>query len=1795
MFRSAKRVLSAVLVVAMLLSMSIMTASAAGENKVDITMREVQGATTTGNGLQVYALDFDVTVPNGVNMFQMYLSVDKENVIPVALAGSTYREYTYSASASTAATMFKSDAISNSFGTPSIGAAWVETESRLGVMCSLGVSDYIDTATATTLLSFFFCVKDNDLNKLNAGSIKIETDKSEGSIMHMISGTDSQYDQKFGIFMFDKNGLTGTEDIHYEPGSDSTLDMTIRYTNSDKDVLQGVEIENEPLTLAVPTTQQGTNTLALSARNIGLNGEYAGTDAVTTWEITEDESNTGAVINANTGVLSITSTGKAGTITVQATTVAGGESKSDTAQVTITRADSELTSVGLDKDEVNVVGSHGDPITVTATAYDQFGAPISTGVTWSIEENPDSTQVTINTDTGAITVGNVAKADSYTVQAEAGDKTATARLTVERDTPHAGGMDIEDDGVFTITIPPDGKEPYTHTFKATLLDQYGDPFDGTIKWTVSRKGDGEPVPGVSIDQNGTLTVTNEAKVTLEDEERTTIEVWANCAPFTKIIPIELDRETPQSATKIQIFRDGTPVTGIDTVVKPVAGEKTYTYSAQVLDQYGLEFTEATLSMSDSATGVTFDGNTLKVGANANKGDSVTLTASYESLTNAEVTVTITDLAVDWSGVDAAVSGKSLTYGQSNSELATLPATGTATAASDVLEGTFTYKNGDDIQAVGTKSVTVVFTVTTEGEYKGIQVEQVYNNVTVNKKPITITANDAEKTYGQTNPSFTYTVPAGALVNGDGENVLTVNLTCAAVDTTNVGTAQITGTATADNYEVTVTSGTLTINPATVSITTTAPSQTILANDSRNTVDGLKSLLPTTVEISGAGSAATTAAITWADATQAFNPKGGTTYTYVGTLDANDNFANRPTLTAAVTVNPVRATPSLSPDAASKTMSQVKSAADYAGLGLPTTVTLTYSDETTPPGAASITGWSMPLDQLKAVDASEEDKVLPLTPTVDTADIPAWATLDQTPTFTLTITNKYPVTVTATAPDDITYGEALGNPSASQTALDNGTDPANTYTYTYVGVNGTVYGPSGDKPTDAGTYQVTATLVSDTHTGSGSAQFTISKKALADGMLAITGSYTFTGSAITPAYTVSDKPAATELIKASDYTAEVTNSVNAGSTGENAPTVTVKATESGNYSGTISKTFTIAPKSVADSDVTVTGLPASVTYTGSAIEPKVMVQLGETVLVENTDYILNYTNNTNAGTATITITGQGNYSNSKTVNFTIAPAAFAAAVTITGEEYEAGQTLTANVTGAQGSALTYQWCRNGQAISGATGRTYVLTTEDAAAKITVKVTSTGNYAGTVESAAIEVGKTPIPSGVTLSISGGNTVGATLTATVDGGIAEADYSIAWLRDGKEIATGSTYTLTAADQGHAITAKLVAKGNYTGEVAASGEGNVVNVPAAKPSDLKVTASVDDGKVTLTWTAADNGSAIYQYQVRIDGKTPVLLPGTTTSYTFDGLDNGKEYTFTVSAINDKGTVITTVKATPEEPAPERPDGGGSSGSSVTRYTITVKQNKGGEITPDTVRVKRGDDQTFRIFADEGYEIEDVLVDGKSVGAVSKYIFEDVRKAHTIEAEFSPVEEVPEFQFADVDSDSWSAPYIYELYDRGIVNGVGGDYFAPTRALTRAEFVKMLAGVAGVDISRYAGVGTDFYDVEPGSWYEAYVTWAVANGVTTGTSSTTFSPSATINREQMAVMIYRYAESNGIDLPRTQPAMNFSDASTFSGWAVEAIEATQRAGIINGVGNNMFAPTVVATREQACKVLAVLLEIIEN
>lgn len=686
-----------------------------------------------------------------------------------------------------------------------------------------------------------------------------------------------------------------------------------------------------------------------------------------------------------------------------------------------------------------------------------------------------------------------------------------------------------------------------------------------------------------------------------------------------------------------------------------------------------------------------------------------------------------------------------------------------------------------------------------------------------------------------------------------------------------------------------------------------------------------------------------------------------------------------------------------------------------------------------------------------------------------------------------------------------------------------------------------------------------------------AELTVEPKALAEEGVSLPQDFApvYSGSAFEPEVAVQDGQ--TALVKDTDYTVTYADNINAGQA-----TVTVAGT--GNYTGTITRHFTIAPKSLTSQDVVLSGLPERMTYTGQAAAPQITVQDGRMVLVQDTDYSVAYADNTEVGTATVAVTGKGNYMDSAQATFEIAAAAATGVVTINGANYNVGTELTAGVSGKTGD-VAYQWYRNGAPIENATADKYTLTEDDANTQIAVKVTSTGSYVGTLESAPITVGKAALTGTLTLTNAEG-----VVTAAVEGA-PEEGYDIVWLRDGQPIsgATGTTYTITGDDQGHTVSAKLVATGDYTGEIIGTG---AVEVAAAAPGQPALTTSVGSGQITVSWTAADNGSPIYQYQVQLDDGPVITVNNTVSSYTFTGLNNDQTYTVKVTAINAQGNTTASAEA-----APKGSSGGGGGGSSAaSQYTITVQQSEGGKIAPETVKVEKGEDQSFTITADQGYVIQDVLVDGKSVGAVSTYTFENVTRAHTIQAVF---EKAP-FRFSDLGDDHWAAPYIYDLYQRGIVNGVGGGLFAPSRTITRAEFVKMLAGVAGVTEEELSGQRSVFTDVEQGSWYEPYVVWATENGVTTGTSDTTFDPMATISREQVATMIFRYAQGAGIDLPERQPAVTFVDAGSFSDWAVQAIAAMQRAGIIDGVGGNRFAPQDLASRAEACKMLSVLLDIAE-
>ena len=175
---------------------------------------------------------------------------------------------------------------------------------------------------------------------------------------------------------------------------------------------------------------------------------------------------------------------------------------------------------------------------------------------------------------------------------------------------------------------------------------------------------------------------------------------------------------------------------------------------------------------------------------------------------------------------------------------------------------------------------------------------------------------------------------------------------------------------------------------------------------------------------------------------------------------------------------------------------------------------------------------------------------------------------------------------------------------------------------------------------------------------------------------------------------------------------------------------------------------------------------------------------------------------------------------------------------------------------------------------------------------------------------------------------------------------------------------------------------------------------------------------------------------------------------------------------------------------------------------------------------------------------------------------------------------------FTDVAADRWSYTYIKQMYDAGVVSGMTPTTFEPAGDVTRAQFVTMLAGLAKADVSKYPA--TSFRDVPEGAWYAPYVNWALANGIVSGTSAVTFSPDASITRQDMAVMLYSYTQRFQVHLQQ-QPVKPFTDAGSIAAYAQIAVQTLQRAGVISGMPDGSFQPYGTATREQACTMLCML------
>ena len=247
----------------------------------------------------------------------------------------------------------------------------------------------------------------------------------------------------------------------------------------------------------------------------------------------------------------------------------------------------------------------------------------------------------------------------------------------------------------------------------------------------------------------------------------------------------------------------------------------------------------------------------------------------------------------------------------------------------------------------------------------------------------------------------------------------------------------------------------------------------------------------------------------------------------------------------------------------------------------------------------------------------------------------------------------------------------------------------------------------------------------------------------------------------------------------------------------------------------------------------------------------------------------------------------------------------------------------------------------------------------------------------------------------------------------------------------------------------------------------------------------------------------------------------------------------------------------------------GGSGGYAPGYYIIRATAGAGGSITPSgDVSVRAGANQTFTITPNRGYAVSDVKIDGRSIGAVRSYTFENISASHTIEVQFRV-----RSSFVDVPSGSYYEDAVDWAVANGITTGTDAAHFSPDGICTRAQAVTFLWRAAGRPAPESRTI--PFTDVPADSYYYDAVLWAVENGITKGTSSTTFSPDDTCTRAQIVTFLWRSEQS-----PAAGSSNPFTDVSADAYYADAVLWAVKEA-ITTGTTRTTFSPDAECTRAQ--------------
>lgn len=814
-------------------------------------------------------------------------------------------------------------------------------------------------------------------------------------------------------------------------------------------------------------------------------------------------------------------------------------------------------------------------------------------------------------------------------------------------------------------------------------------------------------------------------------------------------------------------------------------------------------------------------------------------------------------------------------------------------------------------------------------------------------------------------------------------------------------------------------------------------------------------------------------------------------------------------------------------------------------------------EVTHAGNSLITGY-LPSDDMRSVTfmLRDTDKTDAANNASDTATLKFSSANYNEASGTLTIKiidkNTDANTLQIDVPATVTYGDTV-SPSVGESKPAGAGD----VTFKFFDKDGNQV---SDQPFPVGKYKVTASCEDADTIYTAEKEFEVVARELTEENVTFGENLVYTGNELTQTVTVT--VGGKELTKDTDYTVT-------GLTGTEPGSYPVTVTGTGNYTGTVTKSFEIAKADI--SGATISDIDSPVGYTGTAYEPEVTVTFNGTELALDTDYTVAYTNNVNAGEATVTITGTGaHFKGSVEKHFTIT------AADLSGCTFAPIADVTYN-TKAHTPEVTV--AISGRTLEADKDYTVSYAPNVNAGTATVTVTGKGNFTGSANTTF-----TIAKADLNLSV---YTISSLCTETeVKTSALPSNFFLA-----DETETGFSIALTAA----------------------GGDAIFMQEPAVVDGENMITYQLNGGtgeatfNVTVTPVSSNYKAGTYDLKIQAYDKTNVsnrivfesgsaVYTGSGIKYekaTIAGHSSGMRYTYapdvaTGATLDAAGLPLTvgtyTVTATYSDAS--------SYGYKTATFTITKATPTG---TPSFTKIETSGKTladtkltvgTIRPAGTIAWDLPltTVLKDGKEYAWT--FTPTDTHNYTTLTGKLIPyvddgTDYIPgvidgnsgSFNFHDVSRFDYFYDAVKWAAENGIASGTGRYTFSPDAVCTRAQTVTFLWRAAGSPMPRYRTCA--FTDVDSRDYYYNAVLWAVEQGITTGLTATTFGPDVTVSRGQVATFLYRAASAS-----KPNTFNPFTDVKT-TAYNYDAILWAYDNRITTGTSDTTFSPDASCTRAQ--------------